>query len=569
MTFLRPWLVLACILLAGLWLRTLYFSELVHHPEFWRPSVDAEFHDYWARALVTGDWTPPYAQRDPRICETPFFRPPGYPYFLAAVYHLSGLSYVAARVVQMGLGLVAGLLAFGFARRWYGVAVGLVLAALMNAYWVFIYYEGDLHDPPLLIVLLWAILYIAAAWTERMSWGRAVAAGGLVGLGALLRPNVLLLAPAILLWTGWIAYRRRWGRRFLGTSAGLLLGIMATVAPATVRNYLVSGDFVLISSNAGINLFIGNNPLANGGVMQEIPGLGHFGTSYDYPLLVENLERAQGRKLNASQVSAYFAWEALRWIKGQPLDFMRLTAWKTYLFWGPRELSHNEVIRCAREKSAVLAKLPVNFGFVLGTGVLGVALLGRDLRRDLKRQRAPAVGLQQRGEVSVLVITLVVTFFLSILPFFFSVRFRLPIIPFLLLFAAYGLCRIAQLGVACGERRTALLAALWIVLSALAGKPAPLAPRELAQWHLDRGMAYHRMLRFEPAIEEYEQAVQYEPANVAGHYHLAYALAVQGRLDEAVTHYREVLRLEPDHAAARQRLAALEKRLEEAGEDRE
>ena len=48
---------------------------------------------------------------------------------------------------------------------------------------------------------------------------------------------------------------------------------------------------MLISSNAGINLFIGNNSHADGLVSAAIPGLGRFGTCYDYPALVRNLER--------------------------------------------------------------------------------------------------------------------------------------------------------------------------------------------------------------------------------------------------------------------------------------
>lgn len=566
---LRQWLVLVCILLAGLSLRALYFSELVHQPDFWRPARDAEFHDYWARALATGDWAPPYAQRDPRIRETPFFRPPGYPYFLAMVYRLAGLGCVTPRIVQAGLGLVGGLLAFVFARRWYGAGVGLVLAALMNAYWVFIYFEGELHAPALLIVLLWAIVGVAAGWTERMSFRRAMATGGLVGLAALVRPNVLLLVPAILLWGVWIAHRRRSSRRILRIGAGLLLGTAVIVAPATVRNYVVSGECVLITSNAGINLFIGNNPRADGGAAKEIAGLGDFGTCYDYPALVENLERAQGRELTSSQVSAHFTRQALRWIAAHPLDFLRLTVRKTCLFWGPREISHDKAIRCAREDSAVLARVPVNFWFVLGACLVGVASLVGEAKGERKQARDPQVGLHKRWEVSVLLLVVVLTFFLSILPFFVSARFRVPIVPFLLLFAAYGLCRLARLAATRGKRGIALMVAALIALSWLAGRPAPVSTIELAEWHLDRGMAYHRMLRFESAAEEYARSVRCSPNDAEARYYLAYALAVQGRSDDAAAQYHEVLRIDPDHAAARRRLAVLQARGEEARADEE
>ncbi|GAF83637.1 unnamed protein product, partial [marine sediment metagenome] len=229
---------------------------------------------------MTGDWTPTYPDRDPGVREAPFFRPPGYPYLLATAYRLGGLRYAAPRIIQIILGIVGCLLAALFARRWYGAGVGLVAAVLMSTYWVLIYFEGELHAPALLIVLLWAMVSFVARWTERMRFGSAVAAGILLGLAALVRPNVLALAPAILVWAAWIARRHRLGRCYVWAGAGLLAGMAATIAPVTVRNYAVSGDFVLISSNGGINFFIGNNADATGQVADRIRGLGRFGNCF-------------------------------------------------------------------------------------------------------------------------------------------------------------------------------------------------------------------------------------------------------------------------------------------------
>lgn len=556
----RVWLALACILLVGLALRVLYFRELVNQPDFTVPSVDAQFHDYWARALVTGDWTPPRGGGDPQIRETPFLRPPGYPYFLSLIYRLTEFSYAAPRVAQIGLGLLSCVLGFLFARRWYGSGVGLIWAALMSTYWVLIYFEGELHAPALLIVLLLAVAFVAAGLTERFSIGRGGAAGVLLGLAALVRPNVLLLVPAIVFWVAWIAYRRRSARGWLGVVAGLLLGTVIAIAPVTIRNYRVSGDFIPITANVGINLFIGNNPTADGGIVQQIPGLGKFGNCFDYPALVENLEQKQGRSLTAAQVSRYFTTEALRWIWENPLDFLLLTARKTIMFWGPREIAHNKVIRCERDNSGVLAALPANFWFVLGTGLAGVFLLVRDLRRDGDGQSSEMALLQRRWEVLVLVGLLVITFFLSILPFFIAARYRIPIVPFLLLFAAYGLYRTGQLALLRSQRGIALFFVVWIVLSAWAGRPTPLSKAERAKWHTDRGQAHFRLKQIEPAMSELTQALQLDPSNTRTRLGMGLMLAKQGRLDEAAAQYREILRIDSQHKVARRALAKVQKR---------
>ena len=99
----RRWVLaaLVAILLLAAGLRGLYLAELVRNPLFGDPAVDAQYHDYWARGLATGNWTPPEGCPDPLIRTRPFLRPPGYPYFLAIIYRVIGPSYVGAAVVQM------------------------------------------------------------------------------------------------------------------------------------------------------------------------------------------------------------------------------------------------------------------------------------------------------------------------------------------------------------------------------------------------------------------------------------------------------------------------------------
>ena len=94
----RHWIILACILLVGFALRLIYLQEIAHDPDFSHPTLDPQFNDYWARAMVTGDWTPPIGYPDPMIRTTPHGRPPGYPYFLAFIYLVFGTSYLTPRL---------------------------------------------------------------------------------------------------------------------------------------------------------------------------------------------------------------------------------------------------------------------------------------------------------------------------------------------------------------------------------------------------------------------------------------------------------------------------------------
>lgn len=541
-------LILGGILLVGLLLRGLYLRENARKPEFSAPAVDAAFHDYWARAMVTGDWTPPVGEGDPQTRTTPYLRPPGYPYFLALVYKIAGLSYLAPRIVQMCLGLVNSMLAFLIGRRWYGRGVGLVWAAFMSVYWVFIYFEGEFHALTLLISLLLSAVGFLGLWAERtvIRWG--LAAGITLGLASLVRPNVLLFLPVVLLWACWVAHRRRNRTAFYRLLPGFVGGAAVVIAPATIRNYQVANEFVLISSNVGINLLIGNNENANGTVTRKIAGLGKFGTCFDYPTLVTNLEKKLQRSLTHREVSAYFTKEALRFTGEHPFDFIRLTAKKVLLFWGPDELAHNRVIAYERKFSRVLSSIPGSFAVVLSSGLVGMIMLVRESRPRRFASGASSAPLQRRWELSLLILLLIFIFFLSVLPFFIAARYRVPIIPFLLLFGAYGLCRVV------GHIRTRDLrsAAVWVIVWTGLLLPASRSfvhiPPDLGMWYCGRGIAHLQRGELDSAIEEFREALVVKPDLALAHIQLATVLTQQGNFEEANRHYAAALRLDPDEA---------------------
>ncbi|UCG33344.1 MAG: glycosyltransferase family 39 protein [Phycisphaerales bacterium] len=566
----REWLAVAVILLVGSVLRGMYLRENVAKPEFTVPGVDAGFHDYWARGLAFGEWVPPHHYVDPKLREHAYLRPPGYPYFLALIYRVAGEGYVAPRVVNMVLGLASCLLAYWFARRWFGRTVALLSVACTSLYWAFIYFEGELHAPALLILLLWLMLAAMGLWRDRPRLARAVVAGVLLGAAALVRPNVLVFAAVALAWGCWVAARRRYGRRVLVDGLGFVFGLAIAVAPATIRNYTVSGEFVLISSNAGINLYIGNNPQADGRVAMVIPGLGPFGTCYDYPALVRNLEHKLGRELTDSQVSSYFASEALGFIRANPARTISLTVNKAIMFWSPREISHNKMIDCERMDSGALRAIPLDFGLVLGLFVLGLVRFVH--RWGARSEQDPCVIRVEDSrcwEMLVLVLLLIVTFFLSLLPFFLAARYRVPIVPFLIVVGTYGLEGVMAAARARGGLRVGVAGFVWLVACVFFGRMPEPHPYDWAKWHSDRGAACLFGGRLDQSIREYRRALELNPGFTDAHYNLAMVMQRQGKLEEALAEARRFVESQPDRTSGYRLLAELliqAGRYEEAGD---
>ena len=546
--------LLATILAVGFVFRLIYLLEVTHAPDFDAPQFEAQYHDYWARALVTGDWTPPAGVTDPEIPQRPYFRPPGYPFFLASTYRLTGPGHVWPRAVQMMLGLASCLLLHRLARHGFGRAAALFAAGIMAVYWVFIFFEAEFLAVGPLIFLLLAALTVAAGWARRgFTVRRSLAVGILTGLAILVRPNAAVLLPAFLLWAAWLAWRRE-GRAAVTRAAFLrpaLVFVAAAVLvtlPATVRNWRVAGDPVWITSNAGVNLFVGTHPDSDGirpGVAElgEIAGLESGWDSFDYPLVAAGVERALGRELSDSEVSAYFSRRALDYAVAQPLAAARLTLRKLALFWGPAEVSNNKVIELEREASPTL-RFSLGFATVLALALAG---LGRWL---WERRPGAEPENERRFEIGALLLLVIIFYSASFLPFFVASRFRAPLVPILMVFAGHAL---AGLWRAAASRRLGHLAigvALIVVLRSLTGIPwVPYEP-DRALWHWRQGLLWKAKEQPAAAFEQFQHAVEANPNHHEARLSLAEALAAGGRLEQAITEYRATLEVDPPAATA-------------------
>ena len=545
----REGLTLLAILLCALLLRSGYLTECSQAPDFEHPAIDAGYHDYWARTIAFSDAERPADMANPRIESSPFFRPPGYPYFLAGVYAAFGGGYLAPRIANLVLGLLSVVLVYAAGRRLFGHRSGAVAALWMALSSTLIYFEGELHAETLLIPLMLGVFLIALGLKRSLTIKRAFACGVLLGISALVRSNILLLAPLLMMWSWWVNRPVRPGFRLLSTAVAFVLGITLAISPASLRNLAVTGEFVPISSNLGVNLFMGNNPEAQPFVGTAIPGLGSFATCYDYPNLVASLERKLGRPMTHSEVSRYFTAEAVTWMADRPADFLKLTFEKALFFWGPREISHNKVVALELQNSRVLSALPYSFSLLLAAALWG--LVAWAVRR---RTAPPADGDRppgtDRGSEVVLLVLWIGCWFLSILPFFVASRYRLPLVPLLALPAGFGLVSwfeaIVSKRFKVAVIATASLGGLWLLTSLHSDVGAP----DRIKWHFDRAWAFNWGDEVDQAIVEFETILELEPRFTRAHYGLGYSLLLKGAPDEALPHFQEALRLEPQNCGA-------------------
>lgn len=605
---LRDGLLIAAILLLGLWLRAGYLSEIAREPTFTHPLRDAGFHDYWARGLVSGDWTAAHGQPDPHISTAPFLRPPGYPYFLAGVYAATGGSHLAARVAQMLLGLLNVWLVYRLGRAlfdrragagargdaagsegasradashdppWLGRAAALLAALVCAVYWGLIYAEGQLEAPALTLALALGAVLLLLRWRDRRRARDLAGSGLLLGLLALVYPNALVFLPAAAAWAWWVegrapaaggglgrdAARRRLRRALV--PALLLAAALLAISPATIRNAVVSGELVPIALNGPITFYSGNQPGADG-LGADLPefaaDLGTEGWSWFlFDRIVAAVSKRAGRELSPAEASDWLGREAWRAIAREPGRFLGLCARRALLFLGPAEVTNGEPLATVRARHASLRWSP-GFPFVIGAGLSGIGLLlarrWRWREAVTGERAAPAGNSREVVEVAPLLLPLlfVVVQFLTVVFFVVLWRYRVPVVPFLALFGGYALAWIAARCAAHARRAAAAATLLVAALVALFSIPlVPYAADPLTE-RLDRAVALERSGETARAIGEYRAILRDSPGQTRLRVKLAVLLAERGETGEALEHYRIAMAQRPEDLELRLSWTAL------------
>jgi hypothetical protein len=400
---------LALLLLVALLLKlAVALAAPAHDPLAAHPTSDARY--YLDRALGLAG-----ASDDP-LADEAYHLPPLYPWLLALVPGVTEGELGGVRVAQalVGTALLAGV--YVLARRRLSRAAALLAAGLVLFYGPLTFYETRLLGDSLACALLVGLLVAADAFSDRGGAGRAAALGLLTGLSALLRPQALLLAPVLFVWT--VRRERRAGFVLAGSAALVLL-------PSVLHNARASGDLIFVSDNGGVNLWLAQTGPPSGTFMAMDEAFGDIAGQAGAARAVA--EQLAGRPLSAGEVSGTLARAALLSMLEQPGDFLERVAWRARALL---ESVETDVVCFPDVEGPLippLQPLALPFGALLGLAV-GAWLLGG---RMASAPRLPALALAGMVVATALL-------------FFHYSRFRLPVVPLLAIVAASGWDRVRQ-----------------------------------------------------------------------------------------------------------------------------
>lgn len=514
------WRAGAAVFVLALALRGLYLFELAGEPLVEILTGDSKGYDEWARRIAGGEW----------LGSDVFYQAPLYPYFMAVVYAIAGAAPAAVRVCQIVMG-AAGCVFLAFAAsRLFSARTGLIAGVIAAVYAPAIYYDALIQKSSLDFFLLTLVLWMAARGATRTRPGSWLASGVALGALVLTRENALVLLPALL---AWIAMQTAWPSKQRALAAALLIaGIAVALAPVAMRNRTVGGEFHLTTSQFGPNFFIGNNPSADGRYRSLVPGRG----SPEFERAdAEDLARAAlGRDLSPGEVSRYWTGRSLEYIRAEPAAWVRLLGRKFVLAINAAEIGDTTDLYSHADRSIVLraANKGFHFGLLAPLALIGVAFGWRE------RKAASLLGL------------IALAYLATLLVFYVFGRYRFPLVPVLVIFAARGID--GALGLAGRSRqapespRASARAAAWLAtaaaLAVFCNWPVLSEDEMRATTQVNLGREVREQGNASQALDHYRRAMRFNPRSPGAHFNTANLLADGGDAVGAIEHYRLAIR---------------------------
>ncbi|RPJ73145.1 MAG: hypothetical protein EHM15_07515, partial [Desulfobacteraceae bacterium] len=351
-----------------------------------------------------------------------------------------------------------------------------------------------------------------------------------------------------------------------------------------------------LPAHGGFNFYIGNNPQAKG-IFMSPPGVSRSpGTQIKDSIRLAS--RQSGRDLTPYEASRYWLAQGVDYLTGQPLDAAALWMKKTALFFRKEEISAN--IDYAQSKQLVpLFDIPFfGFGLIAPLCLSGILLpLGtasdhpRGYSADPSEGGSGHPGREKGTAGHALLLFYFAAGTASIVLFFISDRYRLPMVPIAIIFAARAAVDLVRAARSRNVKKfTALFlpAALLFLLvnynfDGLAAKRSPAIhynhlantfiqqnKKDIALEHLKQAVAidpgavaaFGNLGRLQVEMGDLEagegslrKALAIDPLFAVAHLNLGIALEKRGDMEAAVRHYRTAIDISPSLVEARVKLA--------------
>lgn len=340
-------------------------------------------------------------------------RGPIYPIFLAVIYFVFGHNLLLVRILQALISALTVILIFSIAQQVFNKKIGEITAWLLALYPVLIVYCGLIITETLFTFCLAATILISLKAIEKKEWEWYIYSGLSLGITTLCRPTTVLFPIAILLVT-LIVYAQK--QKAVIHSIVMIIAFLIALSPWTVRNYIFFKTVFIVHSGGFGDLLCGSARFAS-----ENKDDYDKWNQYLYDLRAKHSESETEKILMAEG------------IKTIQKNFFKYVSWgiiKLPQLWVS---SHSAVFGIDKPNGEYMQQKQYGVLFIkfllllLQIAILGLGITGIILSRKYWRNWLLPV---------LLILYFSMHVYLDPCP-----RHHLPVIPYLLMFAAFAVVR--------------------------------------------------------------------------------------------------------------------------------
>jgi 4-amino-4-deoxy-L-arabinose transferase-like glycosyltransferase/Flp pilus assembly protein TadD len=511
---------LSVIFIVGFVLRFFYVTETQNTPFFQNLYSDSKIYYDLAVQISNGNW----------IGNNIFFMSPGYPYFLAIIFTLFGKSILLVRLIQIFLNSINIIIIYFIARNLHSDKAGFISAAIAALFSTYIFYSGAILLEVIQTFILSILLFLLTDKSKIKNYQNWLLIGILLGVASYFRANILLIFPALVIWfVTRILKSLKDKKIYLKSLIYFSLGCIFPVLLITVRNYFVGNDFVVISSNGGINFYLGNNENS----------LGIYKTPEDFDFFndLSGRKYAQtitGKVLSPSDASAFWFDKSINFIEEQPVNWLKLMGKKILFFFD------ND----ANPQSSVMDEsfFADNYSFILKFPLPGffsiffISIFGFSLTWNKRKEYT-------------LIYIFLLTYIFSTVIFFVIGRFRVAITPLFIVFAGIGLLEIFN--VVKEKKYLKLVTPVLIALIFLTAVTYAIPKYNFSDYdaYLNIGNSFFEKHDYDKALINFQKALSLKPdANV--YVLIGNSYSAKNDFHEALAYYYKAINKNPDYKLA-------------------
>jgi 4-amino-4-deoxy-L-arabinose transferase-like glycosyltransferase len=377
---MSPKKVTVVIFVLAVIMRLLYALNVTHSPLV----TDAKEYDTFGLQLSKGKG---YVNSS---AEPTAYRPPVYPFFLAAIYSIAGHNLTWVRFVQALLGAGICVLTYLIATIIFDNTIATLSGVFCSFYPPLIFSTSQILTETLFTFLLLLGIFLII---ERQTYAALITTGIIFGLALLTRPFFIFFLPFLFYW---IFINNKF--ETLKTIPIFIIGVLLILFPWTLRNYYRLDSFVPLANVGGLTLY-------NSYVVPQ-KGFGYNS--------LEGIEDEYYEIKDETERSKYLLGKSIEYIKNNPAKVSKLTFAKLLLFIYPFDGYWYPI--------SFGSKYNIFWGFIFWFCLTGIIINFKDININQK-----------------LIYFLFISFLIGIMVFYGSPRFRLPIEPLLICFAVSGI----------------------------------------------------------------------------------------------------------------------------------